>query len=115
MLVARILALLAVGLTIAAYGIGAPAVQRDHFDYNMAIAQSWKDQMLLNVVKLRYVDTPAFLDVASVISQYELEAGVAAGAAFSSGPDVLSLGGDARYIERPTITFIPLSGGKFTR
>ncbi len=63
-LVARILVLLAVGLTVAAYGIGAPAVRRDHFDYNMAIAQSWKDQMLLNVVKLRYADTPAFLDVA---------------------------------------------------
>lgn len=115
MLVGRILVLLVTGLTVAACGIGAPAVKRDRFDYNTAIAQSWKDQMLLNVVKLRYADTPAFLDVSSVISQYELEGGVSVGASFSSGSDLLSLGGAAHYIERPTITFTPLSGGKFTR
>jgi hypothetical protein len=60
--------------------------------------------------RLRYADTPAFLDVTSVISQYELDRGIAADASFSSGSDLLSLGGDARYIERPTITFAPLKG-----
>lgn len=115
MAVGRILILLVTGLTIAACSIGASAVKRDRFDYNTAIAQSWKDQMLLNVVKLRYSDTPAFLGVSSVISQYELQRGLSASASFSSASDLLSLVGDARYIERPTITFTPLSGRKFTR
>jgi hypothetical protein len=114
--VGRILILLVTGLTIAACGIGASAVKRDHFDYNTAIAQSWKDQMLLNVVKLRYADTPAFLEVTSVISQYELESGLSASVLFLlPGSDEVFLGGNARYTERPTITFSPLSGGKFTR
>ena len=111
----RILVLLVTGLTVAACGIGASAVERDRFDFNTAIAQSWKDQMLLNVVKLRYADTPAFLDVSSVISQYQLEGSVAAGASLSSGSDLLNLGGEALYSIRPTITYTPLSGEKFTR
>ena len=50
--------------------IGPGTMARDRFDYTTAISDSWKAQMLLNVVKLRYADAPVFLDVASVISQY---------------------------------------------
>ncbi len=51
-------------------GIGPGTVLRDRFDYTAAISDSWKDEMLLNLVKIRYGDAPVFLDVASVISQY---------------------------------------------
>jgi hypothetical protein len=37
--------------------IGPPTVARDRFDYISAISDSWKAQMLLNVVKLRYADS----------------------------------------------------------
>ena len=49
--------------------IGPRTVARDRFDYISAISDSWKGQMLLNVVKLRYADAPVFLDVTSVITQ----------------------------------------------
>ena len=38
--------------------IGPTNVNRDRFDYITAISESWKKQTLLNVVKLRYGDTP---------------------------------------------------------
>ena len=44
--------------------IGPGNVARDRFDYISAISDSWKAQMLLNLVKLRYGDAPVFLDVA---------------------------------------------------
>jgi hypothetical protein len=50
-------------------GIGPPTVSRDRFDYTAAISESWKHQMLFNMVKIRYGDAPVFLDVSSVMRQ----------------------------------------------
>lgn len=42
----------------------------DRFDYNQAIVQSTNEQMLLNMVRLRYSEPPVFLAVNSVLTQY---------------------------------------------
>ena len=42
-------------------------MERDRIDYGSAIADSWKQQTLLNIVKLRYGDFPVFLEIAQVI------------------------------------------------
>lgn len=56
--------------------IGTNTLRHDRFDYNMALADSWKEQLLLNIVKVRYGDTPMFLDVAQIISAYTLTSGL---------------------------------------
>lgn len=47
--------------------IGPSNVVRDRFDYVAAISESWKRQMLQNLLKIRYTDAPVFMDVTSVI------------------------------------------------
>jgi hypothetical protein len=99
-------------------GIGPKTVSRDRFDYTKALSDSWKKQMLLNLVKIRYLDAPVFLEVGSVISQYSLEGQVNLGAGWSNsitGGDSQTVGGSGRYTDRPTITYAPLMGKKFTR
>jgi len=101
-------------------GFGPRMVVQDRFDYNAAIGDSWKQQMLINTVKVRYGDTPVFLDVASVISQYQLASQVNVGFTFvhpvvQAGTNAQSMGANAQYIDRPTITYTPLSGEKFAR
>ena len=60
-----------IGLVLLVTGcttIGPQSVERDRFDYNSAISNSWKEQTLLNIVKIRYADMPLFVEVASVVS-----------------------------------------------
>lgn len=99
-------------------GIGPSTVLRDRFDYTAAIADSWKDEMLLNLVKIRYGDAPVFLDVASVISQYQLQGAVSLSGSWYSGLTTFpaqALSGAGTYTDRPTITYSPLVGERFAR
>ena len=62
------------GLSVAACtNIGPGTVPHDRIDYGSAIGNSWKEQTLLNIVKLRYADMPVFLEVAQVIAGYQLQ------------------------------------------
>jgi hypothetical protein len=92
-------------------------VVRDRFDYTSSISDSWKSQMLINMVKMRYGDAPVFLDVSSVITSYELAASANVGGSFTSNPNVAgaTVGAGAAYANRPTVTYSPLSGDKFAR
>ena len=111
-------ATLALILLAGCAGIGPGTVDRDRFDYVNALSSSWKKQMLLNLVKIRYLDAPIFLDVSSVISQYAIEGQINLGATWRSKSilgDSQTLGGSGKYTDRPTITYSPLTGDKFSR
>jgi hypothetical protein len=86
-------------------------------DYGQVVAESWKRQTLLNVVRLRYADAPVFLDVSSIINSYTLGGNVNAQATIPSriNPDVLVLGGTANWSNTPTVTYQPLLGDRFTK
>lgn len=108
-----------VSFLIGCSSIGPKTVPRDRFDYNTAIANSWKEQTLLNIVRLRYADMPLFVEIASVVGGYTLESSVNLGGTVSSENaiqgDFLSLGGAGKYTDRPTITYAPITGEKFNK
>jgi hypothetical protein len=99
--------------------LGPKTITADRFDYSTAIAESWKQQTLLNIVKLRYMDLPVFVDVASIVSGYSLQTGVSVNGTLSSENAIqgnyLAAGAQAIYTDRPTITYVPLTGQKFLR
>src|SRR5262245_20783068 len=99
--------------------VGPTTVARDRFDYVEAISESWKRQMMLNLVKVRYADAPVFLDVTSVISSYEYrgEFGVGGQAAPKDRAGDTFVAGHltGSYVDRPTITYSPLSSDKFAK
>jgi hypothetical protein len=100
-------------------GLGPATVPRDRAGYSLALSDSWKRQTLLNIVKLRYLDPPVFVDVANIVSGYQLQVGGSVGGQLSSSGAIqgnsVNMGGAAIFIDRPTITYTPLTGNKFIR
>ena len=109
----------AVALLTGCTHLGPKTISADRFDYSTAIADSWKQQTLLNIVKLRYMDLPVFVDVASIVSGYSMQTGVSVNGTLSSENAIqgnsLVAGGQAIYTDRPTITYLPMTGQKFLR
>jgi hypothetical protein len=103
---------------------GPRSIVADRIPYNEAVALSWKEQTLLNVVKLRYMDTPFFVDIPQITSGYTLQStattngGVfppvnpAASFAQELG---LTLNLQGSYQDRPTISYQPQTGSQFIR
>jgi hypothetical protein len=92
-------------------------VTTDRLDYGQVLADSWKRQTLVNVVRLHYADAPVFLEVASIINSYTVGGNANAQATLPSrtNPDVLQLGITGNWSNTPTVTYQPLIGDRFTR
>ena len=98
--------------------VGPDAIRSAHPSYNESIVKTNSEQLLLNIVRLKYCETPYFLEVGNVVEnrkstarlgfsgtglknhhEYNLQAGVAY----------------AEFFQNPTITFSPLRGEQFTK
>ena len=113
------LASLPVALALTAAGcasMGPRTIPQDRVDYREALSLSWKTQTLSNLVRLRYADPPIFLEVASIVNSYSLEVGARAGAdIFGKSVNEYGAGAFGNYSDRPTISYSPVTGDKFTK
>jgi hypothetical protein len=105
---------------LAAAGCASVSPQRvavDRMDYGQVLAESWKRQTLLNVVRLRYADAPVFLDVASVINSYSVggSGNLSGGLQSSPGFNNISAGIQGTWSNTPTVTYQPVMGDRFTK
>ena len=96
--------------------LGPRTITRANFSYNEAVSRSWNEQFVLNLVRLRYGDTALFLEVGSILAQYELQGSTNADATILEGAgNILGLGLGGSYSERPTITYVPLRGERYVQ
>ena len=87
-------------------------------DYNKVLAQTDDEETLLNLVRLRYADNPAFMKVNSVSTSFTWNQGFQAeGIQFEpdSTDSRIGVRGNLDYTERPTITYTPLGGSDFVQ
>ena len=109
------------GLSFLATGclhpkLGPNSLPRDRSLYSAALADSWKEVTLLNIVKARYLDPPVYVDIANIVASYTLALGATAGGTIEpGGTSSGSLGGSLLYSHSPTITYTPLTGNAYLK
>ncbi len=93
---------------IAAAGcMGSWAMRGTRLGYNKSVSHTASQEMLLNIVRMRYGETPTFLDMPSVVSQTEASmAGVGEQSTATQG----FVEGAFNLRDRPTITYSPRTG-----
>ena len=79
----------------------------------MALRKTDDEQMLLNLVRLRYRDRPLFLEVSALNTQFSCSAGASARTELGQVDDLVGLGGNVVIEESPTVTYTPLQGADF--
>ena len=101
---------------------GPSTLQKTRLQYNEVVKTTTEQQLLLNIVRLRYTDTPSSLAVSSIAAQFEVSKNfgltpffVASGAEVAKSyaavlPQLGIAGAD-----RPTFSLTPLDDQEFTR
>lgn len=103
-------------VAIGCAGIGPSGVSIARPAYNTAIQTTTNEEMLLNIVRLRYRDTPFFLQVSGVAANATARAGLFGNAEIpSSGTTVGTVGATTFLEDNPTVTYAPLQGEAFVR
>lgn len=104
-------------LLTSCVSVSPQRITTDRMDYGQVVADSWKRQTLLNVVRLRYADAPVFLEVASIINSYSVGGKASALATLPerTDPNIFQLGAEGVWSNTPTVTYQPLMGDRFTK
>src|SRR5690348_9006728 len=55
--------------------VGPNAVRSTRIRYNEVVRDTNDQQLLLNIVRLRYADSPVFIDLPNITSQFEVAGG----------------------------------------
>lgn len=83
--------------------------------YNETLQKTTNEEMLLNLVRLKYVDFPFFLDVNAITTQFSYGAKfqpVVPAPGFSE-KNPAKIGGELSWQNTPTISYTPLQGQTF--
>jgi len=103
-IVVRLLAVLLLGSSGCA--MGPRALQFNRQKYNESVARTNREELLLNLVRLRYGDTPEVLPIGSIATQLSWDYSAnASGAVGQDASNVLNLAGRAAFAERPTVSY----------
>ncbi|GEM_PF-4462269 len=101
---------------ISCTAVGSKMISPGRVNYSRALSESNNEQILLNVARLHYLETPTFVQVSSITAQNSLQA--QAGVTWlwpNNIGDSSYLSPSASYAETPTISYIPLQGADFTK
>ncbi|MEE2907645.1 MAG: hypothetical protein VX527_07410 [Planctomycetota bacterium] len=97
---------------------GPDLIINSHIDYNKAVRQVMNEELLLNIVRMRYAEAPQFVTVSSINTQFETTTGGSGEVGWSRGiPGPASWGveGSLAFRDNPTISITPRQGEELAK
>lgn len=114
----RWLVLTWVGLVAACESAGPGFIQRDQVNYSAALLEAEKQQLLVNIVRLRYGDIPSVVRVDQIVAGYERRILGSIGSTVANDfdfTDDFAVRAEGSIADRPTYTIRPLQGADYAR
>jgi len=96
---------------------GPSALQNTHSSYNQVLAKTLDEQMLLNLVRMKYRGRPFFLKVGSVTASMTYSSTMGMNTELDLAPDgnIIKPNFGFMYSDKPTISYTPLQGEDFLK
>lgn len=96
--------------------LGPRQIDESRIKYNQAIQRTLQEEMLLNLVRLKYREPTEFVTVGSVAAQYTFDGNASLRGELEEGsPGFLGLGAGIRRVESPTISYLPRNDQEFNQ
>lgn len=115
----KLRSLLTIGFACVLVGCstGSSQFSSSRIAYNQALQETEQKELLLNIVRLRYNEPPAFLQVTGISSQFEFTSALLIGGETDGEGrlGVFSPEAAISFSSRPTVTFAPQQDKEFTR
>jgi hypothetical protein len=110
-------ALVAGSLVSTGCQIGPGRLKVANSHYSDAVRVATAEQLLVNLVRLRYRDGAMYLAVTDITTQFEFNTALDVNGSVMTqgGADSVGIGGGISYSERPTISFSILGGETFQK
>ncbi len=94
--------------------IGPASIESGRLAYNEAVQVTSDQELLLNIVRLRYRDTPTILQIASINTQLNLETRINGSTTLlPANAENYNIGASQSFYERPTISYRPVVGQSY--
>jgi len=95
---------------------GPSHIKSERISYNQAIQKTNNEQLILNLVRLKYRDNPLFMEVSNLASQFTIQSKIGITAKLQAEAKGIFIPDSNVYIEeRPTISYSPLHGDSFVK
>ncbi|MDF1823439.1 MAG: hypothetical protein P1U68_02295 [Verrucomicrobiales bacterium] len=104
--------LVAVCVAGCATRLGPGSIKQSHRPYNDSVIETLNEQLLLNLVRLKYRDNPYFIEVSSITSSQSIEGSIGASGALPRLRNI-GLSAGSSFSDSPTISYQPLQGEEF--
>ena len=95
--------------------MGPKMLRQGHLEYNISVKAASDEELLLNIVRLRYLDTIEFLAMNSISAQTSVSVSLGGRFGTDRGAATNLVIPDLTFSDRPTFTFTPQRGREFAQ